>query len=323
MTAPSYSISKKEIQATHQRIEPFIHRTPILTSSLINKLANCYIHFKCENFQKIGAFKMRGASNAIIQLTAKQKENGVTTHSSGNHAQAVAKAAAEQNIPAFIVMPKTAPTVKVNAVKEYGGIITFCEPTLEAREDGVKQIISNKGASFIHPYDNEHVIAGQATAAKELIEDQRGLQTIICPIGGGGLLAGTILASTYYGKNIAVYAGEPEGADDAYQSIKAGRIIPSIKPNTIADGLLTSLGIKNFEIIKNGVKEILLVDDQEIISAMQLIWERMKIIVEPSCAVPLAAILKYKSTFKNQHVGLILSGGNVDLTTFFQSLNPA
>ena len=323
MAVPSFSISEEIIQATHQRIQPFIHRTPILTSSLINELANCHIYFKCENFQKIGAFKMRGASNAIAQLSAKQKEYGVTTHSSGNHAQAVAKAAFEQNIPAYIVMPKTAPTVKINAVKAYGGIITFCEPTLQAREDGVKQIMNKTDASFIHPYDNDHVIAGQATAAKELIEDQQGLQTIICPVGGGGLLAGTILASNYYGKNISIYAGEPEGADDAYQSIKAGRIIPSNKPTTIADGLLTSLGSRNFEIIKNGVKAILLVNDQEIISAMQLIWERLKIIVEPSCAVPLAAILKYKSTFENQHIGLILSGGNVDLTTFFKSLNPA
>ncbi|MEQ8624005.1 MAG: pyridoxal-phosphate dependent enzyme [Vicingaceae bacterium] len=323
MANPHYSISKDEIDASHQRIKQFIHRTPILTSSLINKLANCQIYFKCENFQKIGAFKMRGASNAVAQLSAKQKENGVVTHSSGNHAQALAKAAAEQNIAAFIVMPRNAPTVKVNAVKEYGGIITFCEPTLQAREEGVRQIIKNKGASFVHPYDNEHVIAGQATAAKELIEDQANLQTIICPVGGGGLLAGTILSSSYYGKNLTVYAGEPKGADDAYKSLKEGRIVPSKNPTTIADGLLTSLGIKNFEIIRSGVKEILLVDDQEIISAMQLIWERLKIIVEPSCAVPLAAILKYKPTFKNQHVGLILSGGNVDLSTYFESLNPA
>ena len=320
MSVPTFAISRGDIEKAHSRIQPFIHRTPIFTSKTINHLAGCEIYFKCENFQKVGAFKMRGASNAIAQLNEAQKRNGVVTHSSGNHAQAVAKAAAQQACKAFIVMPKNAPKVKVNAVKEYGGIITFCSPTLEAREDGVAQIIREKNASFIHPFDNYEVISGQATAAKELLEDQNDLDALICPVGGGGLLAGSILASHYFGNNIPVFAGEPLGADDAYQSLQKGEIVPSKNPNTIADGLLTSLGSRNFEIIKKGTKAIFLASDSEIISAMRLIWERLKIIVEPSCAVPLAVILKNKNDFKNLKVGLILSGGNIDLDSFFKTI---
>lgn len=321
MPTINYSISKSDIEKAHSRIRAHIHRTPIFTSEAINLIAGCELFFKCENFQKVGAFKMRGACNAIIQLSKEQKKNGVVTHSSGNHAQAVAKAAAQQACKAYIVMPRNAPKVKVKAVKAYGGIITFCDPTLEAREEGVAKIIEEKSASFIHPFDNDHVISGQATAAKELLEDQADLAAIICPVGGGGLLAGSILSAHYFGNKIPVYAGEPVGADDAFQSLQKGVIVPSKNPKTIADGLLTSLGYRNFEIIKKGTRAIFLASDKEIIAAMQLIWERLKIIVEPSCAVPLAVVLKNKAHFKNLKLGLILSGGNVDLDSFFKTIS--
>ena len=312
--------TKKNIELAHQRIKPFIHNTPVLTSDSINSIAGAELYFKCENFQKIGAFKMRGATNAILQLSSAQKEAGVITHSSGNHAQAVAKAAQLNGIEAQIVMPKTAPKVKVAAVKEYGGIITFCEPTLEARERTVEELVAAGNYTFIHPFDNDEVIIGQATCGKELIEEYSDLDSIICPVGGGGLLAGTALAAKYFRNDINVYAGEPEGADDAYQSFNAKKLIPQTKPNTIADGLLTSLGERNFEIILNDVRAIFTVDDREIIEAMRLIWERMKIIIEPSCAVPLAAILKNEEKFRYQRIGIILTGGNVDLDSYFEGL---
>ncbi len=315
-----YAISKQDIEQAHERIKPFVHETAVLTSEAINSIAACEIFFKCENFQKIGAFKMRGATNAFLQLTPAEKINGVITHSSGNHAQAVAKAAKETNCKAYIVMPKNAPKVKVAAVEGYGGKITFCEPTLAAREENVEKLIKKNQATFIHPYDNKEVITGQATVAKELVEQVKNLDCLICPVGGGGLLAGTALSSYYFGNQIQVFAGEPEGADDAKRSFESGTLIPQVKPNTIADGLLTSLGKLNFEIIKSGVSDVFTVNDQEIVVAMRLIWERMKIIVEPSCAVPLAAILKNKEIFKNQRVGLLLSGGNVDLEHFFEQL---
>lgn len=313
-------IHQEEIEAAHKRIKPHIHETAILQSDAINEIAECNIFFKCENFQKVGAFKMRGATNAILQLSEKQKNKGVITHSSGNHAQAVSKAAKSVNCKAYIVMPENAPKVKVAAVKSYGGKITFCEPTLAAREETVNRLIRENGATFIHPYDNKEVICGQATAAKELIKQVDDLDLIICPVGGGGLLAGSILSAKYFGNNLKVFAAEPKGADDAKRSLDAGKLIPQTNPNTIADGLLTSLGQLNYEIIKNGVRDILTVNDAEIIEAMRLIWERMKIIIEPSCAVPLAAIMKNKELFKNQKIGLILSGGNVDLDAFFKQL---
>ncbi len=316
-----FPISKTDIEETHSRIAPFIHNTPVLESSSLNQIAECELFFKCENFQKIGAFKMRGAINAIQNLSSQDKKNGIITHSSGNHAQAVAKAALLQNCKAYVVMPRTSPKVKVEAVKGYGGKVIFCEPTLEAREATVEKIIKKTNAFFIHPYDNYDVIAGQATAAKELLEVHPHLEAIICPVGGGGLTAGTILAANYFSNQVKVYAGEPDGADDAYQSIEKGQLIPSKNPNTIADGLLTSLGEKNFEIIKKGIEKIYLVTDHEIIAAMRLIWERLKIIIEPSCAVPLAVVLKNKKIFKNKKVGLILSGGNIDLNTFFEALS--
>lgn len=306
---------KHQIEAAHNRIKPYIHNTPILTSQSINEMVGAELFFKCENFQKIGAFKMRGATNAILQLSETEKKNGVVTHSSGNHAQAVALAAKLNKLQAYIVMPETAPKVKVAAVEEYGGIISFCEANPQARDKAAQKIIEQTGATFIHPFDNEKVILGQASCAKEILEKIPQLNTLICPVGGGGLLAGTILSANHFGKNIQVYAGEPEGADDAYRSIKNRQLEKNSSVNTIADGLLTHLGELNFSIIKDGVREILLVNDNEIKAAMKIIWERMKIIIEPSCAVPFAAILKEKEKFKNKKIGVILTGGNVDLKT--------
>lgn len=302
------------IQQAHERISPFIHRTPILTSQSINTITGADIYFKCENFQKVGAFKARGGLNAVLSLTQEEGEKGVATHSSGNHAQAIAMAAAMAGFPAYIVMPSNAPAVKKAAVKGYGAEITECEPNLQARESNVERIIFEKGATMIHPYNDYRIIAGQATAAKELIEDVwTKLDYLLIPVGGGGLLSGSALSAHYISPETEVIGTEPEGADDAYQSFKSGKLIPQVKPNTIADGLLTSLGEHNFEIIRKHVKDILLTNDEEIVAAMRLIWERMKIIIEPSCAVPLAALIRNQEMFKGRKVGIILSGGNVDL----------
>jgi threonine dehydratase len=300
-----------QIEEAHQRIIPYIHRTPILTSKSIDQISGATLYFKCENFQKIGAFKIRGASNAIWKLP--ENTEAVATHSSGNHAQAVALAAKIRGMKAYIVMPETAPKIKVKAVKGYGAEVIFCAPNQAARENTLHDIVNKTGAVFIHPYDNEDVICGQASAAKELIEDAPKLDFILAPVGGGGLLAGTALSAHYLSANTKVIAGEPKGADDAFRSIQKGEILPSVKPNTIADGLLTSLGERNFPIIQKLVSKIITVSDQEIIEAMRLIWERMKIIIEPSCAVPLAVVLQQPEIFKNTKVGIILTGGNVDL----------
>jgi len=310
----------KDIEFAHKSISKGVHRTPILQSTAINQLAGCEIYFKCENFQKVGAFKMRGALFALQQLTEAEKANGVVTHSSGNHAQAVALAAKELGIKAYIVMPENSPKVKVEAVKSYGGEITFCASNLEARESEMLKIKAATQATFIPPYDHFNIICGQATAAKELIEDCRDLDAILCPVGGGGLLAGTSLSNKYF-HNALVYGCEPSGADDAYQSFKSGKLIPQENPKTIADGLRTSLGELNFSIIKKEVEDILCVSEEAIVDAMRPIWERMKIIVEPSAAVPLAAVLANKPLFQNQKVGIILSGGNVDLGDYFESIH--
>lgn len=312
-----------EIKEAHARIKSFIHQTPVITNESINTLSGASLFFKCENFQRVGAFKMRGASNAILQLTPDQLSAGVVTHSSGNHAQAVALAAKKAGAKAYIVMPTTAPKVKVNAVKEYGAEITFCEATLEARETEANRIIRERGATFIHPFDNKEVIAGQATVALELLQQVTGLDYILAPVGGGGLLSGTALSCFYSSTHTTVIAGEPQGADDAYRSLQAGHLIPSTNPQTIADGLLTSLSPRTFEVIKKHVKEIITVGDDEILKAMYLIMERSKLVVEPSAAVPLAAVLKRPDIFKNKKVGLILSGGNIDLSslTFSQKQN--
>ncbi|WP_266365165.1 threonine ammonia-lyase [Tellurirhabdus rosea] len=306
-------ITLTDIEAAHDRIRPHIHRTAVLTNRTINTLARADLHFKCENFQKIGAFKARGGLNAVLQLTAEQLKNGVTTHSSGNHAQAIAYAARQVGTRAYIVMPRTAPQVKKDAVRGYGAEVIECEPTLDAREEGVRKIMERTGAELVHPFDDDRVIAGQATAAKELLEDAGPFDVLLAPVGGGGLLSGTALAVHYLSPQTRVVAGEPEGAADAVLSFRSGKVEKAPFVNTIADGLLTTLSDRTLAIIREHVADILTVSDPEIVAAMRLIWERMKIVIEPSCAVPLAAVLKHKDHFAGQRLGLILTGGNVDL----------
>jgi threonine dehydratase len=308
--------TRQDIESAHRRIIPYIHRTPVMTSGGINAKAGCELFFKCENFQKIGAFKARGAMNAVLCIPETQRFQGVATHSSGNHGQAVARAAQLMKIRSFVVMPKTAPEVKKNGVAGFGGEIFECEPTLQARERTLAAVIMKTKATEIHPFNNYDVIAGQATAAKELFEDYTTLDAVIAPVGGGGLLSGVALAAQYFSPRTEVYASEPEGADDAFRSMKSGRIEPS-QSNSISDGLLTSLGTKTFPIIQKNVKKVITVSDHETVDAMRIIWERMKIIVEPSCAVPLAAILKSPELFQGKKVGVILTGGNVDLKKAF------
>ncbi|SIS51745.1 pyridoxal-phosphate dependent enzyme [Belliella pelovolcani] len=303
----------EEIKSAHVRIQSFIHHTPIMKSAAINEMAGCEIFFKCENFQKVGAFKARGAANAVAKLSEAQKKNGVATHSSGNHAAALARAATVAGIKSYIVMPSSAPEIKKKAVKSYGGEIIECEPNLKARETTLQDVVDRTGATFIPPYDFFDVVEGQATCSLEMWDSGIEFDTIMAPVGGGGLLGGTALTSKYISPRTKIIAGEPEGADDAYRSFKAQQLIPMEKPNTIADGLLTSLGLLNFQIIMEYVDDIHTVSDKEIIASMRLIYERMKIVIEPSCAVPLAALLKNKEQFQGQKVGIILSGGNVDL----------
>lgn len=305
--------NKTDIEGAALRIKPYLHITPVLTCSAINNIAGCSIYFKCENFQKAGVFKARGATNTIFSLDEKEISKGVATHSSGNHAAALSLAASLRKSVAYIVMPLNANKAKIRAVENYGGIISYCEPTLEAREKTLINVISSTHAIEVHPYNDPRIIAGQATATTELLEQVDGLQIVMAPVGGGGLLSGTALAASYFGKNIQVIAGEPEGANDAYRSFYSKLLIPSITPNTIADGLHTSLGTITFEIILKYVSAILTVNDAAIINAMRLIWERMKIIVEPSSAVPLAVILQNKERFKDKRIGVILSGGNVNI----------
>ncbi|PPK84272.1 threonine dehydratase [Neolewinella xylanilytica] len=306
--------NQAELLVTHEAIHPFVHRTPILTNASIDRKAGAKLFFKCENFQRIGAFKMRGAASAALRLRPEERERGLATHSSGNHAQAVARMARELHIPAYIVMPHDAPRVKVAAVKEYGAEITYCNNTPDERQAALDAVVRQTGAAFIHPFNDFGVIAGQATCAMELIEDTDVvLDTIIAPVGGGGLLAGTALAGRYFSRRAEVVAAEPKAVDDAARSILSGRIESNAVNLTVADGLRTNLGERTFAIIHRYVSEIFLVEEQEIIDAMRLIWERMKIIVEPSCAVPLAAILKHPERFRGQSVGIILTGGNVDV----------
>ncbi len=308
---------KDDLLVSHERIKSYIHQTSVMTSSSIDAIAGCRIYFKCENFQKIGAFKARGAMNAVLSLTPKEREKGVATHSSGNHAQALARAARIMGIKSHIVMPRTAPEIKKKGVRAFGGEITECEPTLEAREATLKEVIETTGATEIHPFNNYDVIAGQATAAIELFDSTANLDYVLAPVGGGGLLSGTLLAAKYFSPTTKVIAGEPTGADDTFRSVQSGKIEKS-QADSIADGLLTSLGDKTFPLIKEMVSEVITVTDREIISAMRLIWERIKIIVEPSCAVPFAAVLKEKEKFSGRRVGIILTGGNVDLERAFK-----
>lgn len=306
-------ITQLDIEEAHERIKPFIHKTPVLTSKTLDTISGVDIFFKCENFQKIGAFKIRGGMTAVLSLPQDKRKKGIATHSSGNHAQAIAYAAREVETKAYIVMPNNSPHVKVDAVKGYGAEIFFCEPNQQAREKKLQEVVEKTGAAFIHPYNDHRVITGQATAAKELLEEIPSLDFMMTPVGGGGLLSGTLLSAHYFSPSTLVYAGEPEGAADAILSLKNGRIEKAPFINTIADGLLTTLGDKTFAIIREYVKDILTVSDEEIIEAMRLVYERMKIVVEPSGVVPLAALLKNKHLFTGKKVGVIFSGGNVEL----------
>lgn len=301
------------IKAAAERIRPYTHRTPVMTSQSLNQILGTEVYFKCENFQKVGAFKSRGACNAVFSLDETDVIKGVATHSSGNHAQALARAAKIRGCSAYIVMPETSSRVKVEAVIGYGGEVHFCRPTLAAREETLKDVIKRTGATEIHPYNDYRVIAGQATAAMELFEETGKLDVIMSPVGGGGLLSGTALATRYISPGTQVIAAEPAGADDAYRSFTSRQFVPSENPQTIADGLLTSLGTLTYPIILDHVDRIITVSEEAIIKAMLLTWERMKIIIEPSSAVPLAAILENKDDFRGKKTGIIISGGNVSM----------
>ncbi len=302
-----------DINEAAERLLGHVHTTPILTSKYFNLLSGAELFFKCENFQKTGSFKARGALNSVLNLNATQRKNGVTTHSSGNHGQALAWAAAQQNVKAYIVMPKNSPQVKVDAVKGYGAQIIFCENTLQAREDSLAQVMENTKATFCPPYNYKPTIEGQATCAYEIFEDINELEFLLTPVGGGGLLAGSALSAHYFSPNTQVIGCEPELAKDAFLSFKTGTLQPPLPPVTIADGLRTSLGPINFGYIQNHVSDILLCSEEEIKNTQRLIWQRMKIIVEPSSAVPLACVLKNPKPFVGKKVGIVLSGGNVDI----------
>lgn len=303
----------EDIKNAHNRISSYINKTPILTSSSLNEIFGAEIFFKCENFQKVGAFKYRGATNAVQLLSKEDAKKGVATHSSGNHAAALSLAAKQLGVPAYIVMPENAPEIKKKAVAGYGAEITFCKPTLEAREETLEKVQHRTGATFIHPYNNFNVICGQGTAAKELLEEIPNLDIITAPIGGGGLMSGTAISVKSINPKIKIYGAEPLNADDAYKSFKKGELVLAGPPKTIADGLLTSLSPLTFKIISENIDDIFTAKEENIVKAMRIIWERMKIIIEPSSAVPLAAILENKLLFMDKRVGIIVSGGNVDL----------
>lgn len=306
-------LTREHFEAAHTRIAPHAHRTPVLTSRFFDRLSGAKLFFKCESFQKGGAFKFRGATNTLACLTPEERQRGVVTHSSGNHAQAVSLAARSWKTKAHVVMPSNAPTVKIAAVREYGAEVVLCEPTLEAREEGTRSIIAETGATLVHPYDDPRIIAGQGTAAMELLEDVADLDVVVTPVGGGGLLAGTALAAHYFSPGTRVLAGEPAGADDAFRSLQMGDIQPSIAPRTIADGLLSQLGNHTFPVIRKLVETIVRVDDLATLGAMRQVFERMKLVIEPSAAVALAAVLSGQVPLAGLRVGIILTGGNVDL----------
>src|SRR5215468_9479561 len=307
------SLNLDTIRAAHQRIRPYVHRTPVLTNSWLNDACSASLFFKCENFQKVGAFKARGATNAVFALDDETARRGVATHSSGNHGAAVARAAKLRGIPAHIVMPSNSAKVKIRSVESYDAHVVFCEPTEESREIKCAEVINKTGATLIHSFENEHVIAGQGTAAMELLEDIPNLDVIMCPVGGGGLLSGTAIAAKSLRPQIKVIAIEPENADDAAQSFRAGQRLVTEKKFTIADGLRTNIGEPNFAIIRQYVDNIMTVSEEAIVSAMRTIWETMKIVIEPSAAVPYAAIQESKIDIGGKRVGIILTGGNVDL----------
>lgn len=308
MMIPKFS----NVQDAHKAIRPFVHRTPVLSSEKVNDRAGGTVYFKCENFQKVGAFKYRGATNAIGKIKDDNLHRGVATHSSGNHAQAVALAARVKNLPAHIVMPENAPKVKINAVRDYGAKIIFCEPTQKAREAALQKVVNQTGAHFIHPYDHPDIIAGQGTSALELLQDKPELDIILAPVGGGGLLSGTAIAAAGWSPETDIIGAEPELANDAFLSFTTGKLHPVQSTNTVADGLRTALSELTFGCIKQYVDDIITVGEQEIIDAMRFVWERMKIIIEPSSAVPVAAVFNHLD-IEDKQVGIIVSGGNMDL----------
>jgi len=302
-----------DVIAAHERIRPYIHRTPVLTSSYLNELTGAELFFKCENFQKAGAFKVRGASNAVFGLSDEQARNGVATHSSGNHALSLSYAAGRRGIPCHVVMPRTAPQAKKDAVRGYGGIITECDPSTSSREEVFAKVHAETGADFVHPYNDPRVIAGQGTCSRELMEQTDGLDAVVAPIGGGGMVSGTCLTLSTIAPSVRIYAAEPEQADDAARSFRAGHIIADDAPETIADGLKVPLKELTWHFVKNHVTDVLTASEDEIVAAMMLTWQRMKIVMEPSCAPPLAVILKNPEVFRGKRVGVIITGGNVDL----------
>jgi len=311
-------ISYEDVKNAYERIKNIVNHTPILTSRTLNNKVKAHVVLKCENFQRVGAFKFRGAYNAISQLSEEKKEKGIITHSSGNHAQAVALAAKLLNIQATIVMPNTSPMCKVNATRiTYGAEVVFCQNSLKSRHTTTEKLIQKNGFTLIHPYDNDVVIAGAGTAALELLDEEPDLDVIIAPVGGGGLLSGSSIAAKGFNPNIIVYGAEPMNADDAYRSFHSGQVEINEDPDTIADGLRTNLCEKTLQIIRKNVSEIFLVSEHDIIEAMEFVWTRMKIIIEPSSAVPIAAILSGKVPIENKKVGIIISGGNFNLSEFF------
>jgi threonine dehydratase len=310
---PMYVPTFDDVLAAHDRIRPHIHRTPVLTSSYFNELTGAELFFKCENFQKAGAFKVRGACNAVFGLTEEQARLGVCTHSSGNHALSLSYAAGRRGIPCNVVMPRTAPEAKKDAVRGYGGVITECEPSTSSREEVFARVQAATGGEFVHPYNDPRVVAGQATCSRELLEQVEGLDAVIAPIGGGGMVSGTCLTISSIAPGLDVYAAEPKNADDAFRSFRAGHIIADDAPETVADGLKVPLKDLTWHFVKNHVTDIFTATEEEIVEAMKLTWKRMKIVMEPSCAVPLATILKNKDVFRGRRVGVVITGGNVDL----------
>ena len=306
-------VTLKDIESAHERIRPFIHRTPVLTNSSIDNLIGAKLFFKCENFQKAGSFKIRGASNAVELLSDEEFKRGVATTSSGNHGAALSMAVTRRGGKTKVVMPHNTPKIKVNNVERNGGEVVWCEPDQKYRESVLKDVVDETGATVVHPYNDERIMAGQGTCAKELLEDVPDLDSIVSPVSGGGLLSGSLLAAKNMKSSITVYGAEPEEADDAYQSLKLGRIVPNKTINTICDGLRAQIGSKTFPVIQNLVDDIIPIAEEDIINALRMIWERLKIIVEPSCSIALALIIKNKQLFEGRNVGLIMSGGNLDL----------
>ncbi|MEL6583712.1 MAG: beta-hydroxyaspartate dehydratase BhcB [Pseudomonadota bacterium] len=315
MNSPAALLSYADVEAAHARIKPYIHETPILTSTYFNEVTGAELFFKCENFQKAGAFKVRGASNAVFGLDDEVAAKGVATHSSGNHALSLSYAAGRRGIPCTVVMPRTAPKAKKAAVRGYGGKIVECEPSTSSREATFAEVVAETGAEFVHPYNDPRVICGQATCSKELMSQVEGLDTVIAPIGGGGMVSGTCLTLSNIAPNVEIYAAEPEQADDAARSFRAGHIIADDAPVTVADGLKVPLKENTWHFVSNFVTDVLTATEEEIVEAMKITWQRMKIVIEPSCAVPLATILKNPEVFRGKRVGVIITGGNVDMNT--------